>query len=365
MAVEVDYYEILGVSRDADSDTIKKAFRKLALKYHPDRNQGNKEAEQKFKEINEAYQCLSDDEKRSLYDRYGKDGLNASSGGFSGFEDIDLGDIFSSFFGGGFTSSRQQRNMDNYPLDVETLVRVEFMEAVFGVTKELAYKIKKPCSSCNGTGGKKKTCHHCGGKGQISQRRGFMSFVQTCPYCNGSGEVIEEKCTICNGSGYQEEEVNFKFDIPKGVDTGIKIRISGKGNLSRSGMYGDLYAIIEVKEHDKFKRHGDDVYLEVPIFVTQAMLGPTIKIPTLEGETELKLHVGTKDREEFVFNEKGIENIRTKRAGNFIVIVDVKMPKKLNEEQEKLIKELSESFGIQTSQIMEESVFDKIKGWFK
>ncbi|NLK67136.1 MAG: molecular chaperone DnaJ [Campylobacteraceae bacterium] len=366
MAVEISYYEILGVERTADADTIKKAYRKLALKYHPDRNQGDEEAEQKFKEINEAYQCLSDKEKRAMYDRYGKAGLNGG-GGFGGFEDIDLGDIFSSFFGGGFGGGarRQRRNLDNYPLDVETGVVIEFMDAVNGVKKELKYKIKKPCSTCDGTGGTKKTCSHCGGRGQISQRQGFMSFVQTCPYCAGGGEIIEEKCETCRGSSYEEEEVSFEFDIPKGVDNGIRIRIAGKGNLSKSGEYGDLYVVMSVKNHEIFERHGDDVYLEVPIFITQALLGSTIKIPILNGEMDLKLHVGTKDREEFVFSGKGIENIRTKRAGNFIAIVDIKMPKKLNESQEKLIKELGESFGIKSDEMMEEKLLDKIKGWFK
>lgn len=367
-----DYYEILGVTRDASGDDIKRAFRKLALKYHPDRNQGDKEAEHKFKEINEAYQCLCDDQKRAMYDRYGKDGLNMGGGfgsGFGGFEDIDLGDIFSSFFGDGFggRSSSRSRSVDNYPLDIEIGIIVDFKDAVFGVEKELNYKRKIPCQSCNGTGGEKQTCQTCGGRGQISQKRGFMSFVQTCPHCHGEGEVLKTKCSSCNGKGYKEEEVSFKFDIPKGVDNGIKIRLSGKGNLSKSGDYGDLYVVIRVKDSNKFVRDGDDVYVEVPVFITQAMLGETISIPTLYGTKELKLRVGTNDKEQFVMEGEGIENIRTKKKGNLIAQVAIKMPKKLDTNQEKLIKELQSSFGIKSNETIkeEDGFFDKVKAKFK
>lgn len=367
-----DYYEVLGVSKDASDDEIKKAFRKLALKYHPDRNQGDKEAEQKFKEINEAYQCLGDRQKRDTYDRYGKDGLNGAnfSSGFGGFEDFDLGDIFSSFFGDGFGSagSSRKRNIDNYPLDVEVNITVDFKDVVFGVEKELKYKMKKPCKKCNGSGskdGKKETCSTCGGRGQISQRRGFMSYIQTCPTCKGSGEIIKEKCDECNGIGYEEENISLKFNIPKGVDTGLKIRISDKGNLSKNGNYGDLYVNIIVKEDKKFVRHGDDVYIEIPIFITQALLGENIEIQTLRGKQELKLHVGTKDKEQFILENEGLENIRTKNLGNLIVQVSIKMPKKLDEKQEKLIRDLQDSFNIKNNQIIEENLFDKIKGWFK
>ncbi|MSN95791.1 molecular chaperone DnaJ [Campylobacter sp. FMV-PI01] len=358
---ELDYYEILEISKDADSNTIKKAFRKLALKYHPDRNQGNLEAERKFKEINEAYQCLGDEEKRKIYDRYGKAGLGSSSG-FRGFEDFS--DIFESFFGDGFSRSTKKR-VDNYVLDVEINLRVDFKDAVFGTQKELKYKIKKPCKTCDGNGGKKNTCKTCGGSGKFTQTRGFMSFVSTCPHCNGIGEIIVEKCKKCSGLGYEEEEICFKFDVPKGVDNGMKIRISQKGNLSKSGEYGDLYVNITVKEDDKFIRHGDDVYIEIPIFVTQAMLGENILIPTLRGEKNLKLHIGTKDKEQFILENEGIENIRTKEIGKLIAQISIKMPTKLNDEQIKMIQNLQESFGVKTNEIAETSLFEKIKGWFK
>lgn len=364
-----DYYEILGVSKTSSAEEIKKAYRKMALKYHPDRNQGDKEAEENFKKVNEAYQVLSDEQKRANYDRYGKAGVE-NGGGFSGFGGFeDLGDIFESFFGGGFGASSKRQNLDKYDLDVEISTTLEFKEAVFGVNKEIKYKIKVPCKDCEGTGAKDKkrqTCSHCGGKGKIAQRHGFMNFVQTCPHCEGSGEVIKEKCPTCKGKTYQEESVNFKFDIPKGVDNGLQIRIAQKGNVSKNGDKGDLYVNIKVKEDKYFYRDGDDLFIEVPVLFTQAVLGESIIVPTLSGkEIELKLHIGTKDKERFSIENEGVENIRTKKVGKLIVQINLKMPKKLTEEQTKLLVELQNSFGIKHSDSEEESLLDRIKGWFK
>ena len=362
-----DYYEILEITREANSDEIKKAYRKLALKYHPDRNQGDKEAEEKFKEINEAYQVLRDENKRRMYDRYGKEGVNnAGFGGFSGgFEDINLGDIFESFFGGGgFSGTRRQKSVDPYPLDTETIVTLSFKEAVFGVSKELKYKIKKPCETCDATGSKdkkKESCSHCGGSGKFARRQGFMSYIQTCPHCSGSGEIVKNKCSDCHGQGFVEESIEVKFDIPKGVDTGLKIRLAEKGNISKTGEKGDLYVNIRVKEDKHFVREGDDLYIEVPVFFTQAILGETIEVPTTSGKTELKLKVGTKDKEQFIIENEGVENIRTKQKGRLIVQISVQTPKKLNERQTELLKELQESFEKDNG----ESFFDKIKSWFK
>ena len=365
---EIDYYEILEITRDADSDEIKKAYRKMALKFHPDRNQGDKEAEEKFKQINEAYQVLSDDEKRRMYDRYGKEGVNnmGGFGGFSGgFDDINLGDIFESFFGGGgFSGTSRKKSVDPYPLDTETMVTLSFKEAVFGVSKELKYKIKKPCETCDGTGSKdkkKEKCSHCGGSGKFARRQGFMSYIQTCSHCGGTGEIVKNKCHDCHGAGFSEESIEVKFDIPKGVDTGLKIRLADKGNISKTGEKGDLYVNIRVKEDKHFVREGDDLYIEVPVFFTQAILGETIEVPTTSGKTELKLKVGTKDKERFVIENEGVENIRTKQKGRLIVQISVQTPKKLNEGQTKLLKELQESFEKDNG----ESFLDKIKSWFK
>lgn len=370
--MEEDYYEILGVSKSASQNEIKSAFRKLALKYHPDRNQGDKEAEEKFKKINEAYQVLSDNEKRSTYDRYGKSGLNGMGGGFSGFEDFDLGDIFSSFFGGGFSSSSRGRkkSVDNYELDIEIPLNLTFKEAVFGVKKEINYKIKIPCEVCNGTGakdGKKSVCQHCHGTGKISQRQGFMSFIQTCPYCDGSGEVATDKCDACKGRGYEEEQTSTTINIPAGVDNGTKIRVSSKGNLSASGVSGDMYIRIAVKEDKYFIRHNDDIYIEVPVFFTQAVLGATLSIPNLKDEKlELKLPIGAHDKQQFIFENEGVANLRNGSKGRLIAQISIKMPKKLSLEQIDMLEKLEATFDIKSDHESggEDGILDKIKNWF-
>ena len=362
----MDYYEILEISKEASDDEIKTSFRRLALKYHPDRNRGNKEAEEKFKEINEAYQCLSNKEKRALYDRYGKDGLNGNFN--SGFADFDLGDIFSSFFGDGF-ARREKREFDKYNLDMELNIELGFEEAIFGAEKEIKYKIKTPCSACNATGskdGKKQTCKTCGGSGNYVRRSGFMSYVQTCPMCGGSGETIAQKCSKCNGATYQEEEKTFNVSIPKGVDNGMRIRVSNRGNLSKSGQSGDLYLNIKVKPSKIYKRDGDDLLMSVDIFITQALLGKSIKLDTIMGKKELKLNVGTNDKELFKFANEGVENIRTKRRGDLIIRTNLILPKKLTQKQKELIEELENSFGIdKNGNCQNDGFFDKIKDIFK
>ncbi len=378
--MEIDYYEVLEVSRDASGDEIKKAYRKLALKYHPDRNQGDKEAEEKFKLVNEAYQALSDPKKRAIYDRYGKSGLeNQGFSGYSGMnsEDImdDLSSIFESVFGRGFggfggfgdTSSRQR---SKYPLDIESKIVLEFNEAVFGCKKEIRFSYKKPCDVCDGTGSEDKkteTCSNCGGRGQVYYRQGFMTFSQTCDVCNGSGEVVKNRCKNCGGKGYEEVETKVSVDIPEGIDNNNQIRVSGKGNVNDYGDRGDLYVRVVVKEDEHFIRHNDDVYIEVPVFFTQAALGETLKIPTLRGEKELKLPVGAKDKQQFIFRGEGIKNVHTKREGNLIVQIAITYPKKLNDEQKELLKQLQDSFGYETvlKEDRFEGVFEKIKKWFK
>lgn len=364
--MQEDYYEILGISKDASGEEIKRAFRKLALQYHPDRNQGDKEAEEKFKKINEAYQILSDDEKRSIYDKYGKDGLN--SGGFGGFEDFDISDIFSSFFGGGFGSSRRSQNYDNYELDIEVPLVLTFKEAVFGTKKTINYKIKIPCEQCNATGakdGKKTPCAHCSGTGKISQRQGFMTFIQTCPYCNGSGKSVGEKCQKCQGRGYEEESTQAIIAIPAGVDNGTKIRVSSKGNLSLSGQNGNLYVRISVKDDKFFIRHNDDVYIEVPVFFTQAALGATLDIPTLSGQTQLKLPVGSQDKQQFIFENEGVVNVRSGKKGRLVAQISIKYPKKLSTEQKELLQKLENSFDVKSKNSTDDDFFEKIKQWFK
>ncbi len=374
--MEFDYYEILEIDRNADSTIIKKAYRKLALKYHPDRNQGDKDAEEQFKKVNEAYQVLSDENKRSIYDRYGKEGLDRQ--GFShyseqNYEDImgDLGAIFESVFGGGFdfgSRSRRQKTQ-KYTLDLETSVILEFNEAVFGCKKEIKYKYKKPCSTCEGTGSKDKklkSCSTCDGQGQVFSRQGFMTFSQVCPSCKGSGEVVKNPCSSCKGKGYEEEEAKISVDIPEGVDNGNRIRAAGKGNRGEHGQNGDLYVQIRVKDDEHFVRHHNDIYIEVPVFFTQAVLGESLKIPTLRGEKELKLDIGTKDKQQFIFKGEGVMDVHSRSKGNLIAQIKIKYPKKVNEDQRKALLEIQESFGYKSGENAEhfDGVFDKIKKWF-
>lgn len=375
--MDISYYEILEISQNADGSEIKKAYRKLALQYHPDRNQGDKEAEEKFKLINEAYQVLSDEQKRSVYDRYGKSGLDRQ--GFShyseqNYEDImdDLGSIFESVFGGGgfgFSSRKQKGSEDKYPLDLENTITLAFNEAIFGCQKELKYKFKTPCKECNGTGSKDKktmTCDECGGRGQVVFRQGFMTFSQTCPKCGGSGQIIKNKCPSCKGEGYEEREAKISVDIPEGIDTGNKIRASGKGNESKNGQRGDLYVNIRVEEDEHFIRHNDDIYIEIPVFFTQAILGDEIKIPALRSELNLKLPLGAKDKQQFIFENEGVKNVHSQRKGKLVAQISLKYPKKLTQEQENMLKDLQESFGIDAKPNEDklEGVFDKIKNWF-
>ncbi len=367
--LEFDYYEILEISRDADSDTIKKAYRKQALRYHPDRNQGDKETEEKFKQINEAYEVLSNAEKREIYDRYGKDGLKGMAGGGfgGGFDFDDLGDIFSSFFGGGFGAKSRSKNQYKYALDIEVGIGLEFNEAVFGCEKEIKYKYKIPCKSCNATGskdGKKQTCSKCGGNGKIGIQQGFMQFVQTCPECSGTGQTIKDRCPECNASGYNEISDSIKINIPEGVDNGTRIRVSQKGNRYEN-LTGDLYVRIAVKDDEHFHRNGDDVYVEIPVFFTQAILGDSIKIPTLRGEATLDLPVGAKDKQQFIIAKEGVRNARTKQLGDLIVQISIQAPKKLNDEQIELLKKLQNSFSIKSGEMAtDKGIWDKIKSWF-
>ncbi len=370
--VDIDYYEILEVSRDATFEEIKKAYRKLALKYHPDRNPGDKEAEEKFKLINEAYQVLSDEEKRALYDRYGKSGLeNQGYGGFSHSSYEDIMDFFESVFGGAFGQGfGKRKSEEKYSLDLGIEVEITFQESLFGTQKEIEYSYKVPCEECKGTGAKNGelcACPECHGRGQIYYRQGFMTFSQTCPQCGGSGEIVKEKCAKCYGYGYETKHEKITIEIPEGVESGNRIRVQGRGNLSPSGYRGDLYITIHVKEDEHFVRHHDDIYMEVPVFFTKAVLGESITIPTPRGERELKLHVGTKDKEQFVFKGEGFKNIHTGRKGNLIAQIKMIMPKKLNEEQKKLLQNLQESFGVESKPHEEKlsSIFDKVKGWFK
>ena len=377
--MDLEYYEILEITKTADATEIKKAYRKLALQYHPDRNQGDKEAEEKFKAINEAYQVLSDEQKRATYDRYGKSGLDSQ--GFSHFSDMryedimgDLGSIFESVFGGGFGSSggfggNGSKQNRKYNLDLEAEVTLAFNEAIFGTKKEVTFSYKKPCDDCDGTGSKDKskaTCKECKGKGQVFYRQGFMTFSQTCPACNGKGSVVTNPCPSCNAKGFTQIEDKVTIDIPEGIDNNNRIRVAGKGNIDERGGRGDLYILVHVKEDELFVRHNDDIYIEVPVFFTQVALGETIKIPTIRGEAELELPLGAKDKQQFIFKNEGVKNVHTHQLGSMITQISIRYPKKLTKEQKDLLIQLQEEFGVETKAKDDkfESVFDKIKSWF-
>jgi molecular chaperone DnaJ len=375
---EMSYYEILEISRDADKSTIKKAYRKLAKKYHPDKNPDDKEAEHKFKLCNEAYQCLSDDQQRSIYDRYGKEGLQGMGGGggrssgMGGFE--DLGAIFEEMMGGfGGGRSRRRRNpadMDKYQLDMNVNMSLSFHEAIFGCDKDITYNYKDSCKSCNGTGakdGKLSTCKQCGGQGQVHMQQGFMTFSQTCPACNGSGTAPAATCPDCKGSGYEEKRETVSLKVPKGIDDGNRLRVSGKGNVSKRGTRGDLYVTFEVKPDKHFVRNGNDIYIEIPVFFTQAITGDTITIPSLTGELELELEVGTRDKQQFTFRGEGIDDVHGHGKGDLIAQINITYPKSLDSKQKELIAELQESFGIESKphESVLDSAIDKMKSWFK
>jgi molecular chaperone DnaJ len=371
----LSYYEILQIDQNADQTIIKKAYRRLAKEYHPDKNQGDKEAETKFKFVNEAYQVLSDEQQRAIYDRYGKEGLQGRGGrrssGMGGFE--DLGSIFEEMFGGAFGGGGQRRSradMDKYPLDMNVDMSISFNEAVFGCEKEVSYKYKSSCSNCKGTGakdGKLSTCNQCQGKGQVYIRQGFMTFSQTCPACGGEGSKPSEKCGECNGNGFTEVKDSVKINVPKGIDNGNRLRVSGRGNIGKNGRRGDLYVTFSVKADKHFIRRDNDVYIEIPVFFTQAITGDEITIPSLTGELKLQLEVGTRDKQQFRFKNEGIEDVHGHGKGDLVAQVNITYPKKLNDEQKELLAKLQESFGIESKphEGVLDSAIEKMKKWFK
>ncbi|QCT95051.1 molecular chaperone DnaJ [Caminibacter mediatlanticus TB-2] len=359
----MDYYEILGVSRNATKVEIKKAYRKLAMKYHPDRNPGDKEAEEKFKLINEAYQVLSDDEKRAIYDRYGKDGLEGR-GYKTDFDFSDIFDMFNDIFGGG--NSYEEFHMP-YHMDKKYEVTLEFEEAAFGISREIEIEYYSICDKCNGKGATKTiTCPSCHGRGSIVVGNGFIRMTQTCPQCEGRGYIPKEICNKCKGKGYITKKEKVKIDIPAGVDSGMSMRIPRKGNEYPQGR-GDLYLIFNVKESKIFKRKGNHLIVEVPVFFTSAILGDKIKIPTLNGSKEIEIKPHTEDKTKIIFKNEGLPDPNTGIRGDLIAIVNITYPKKLTNEQKELLEKLHESFTGEIKEhknILEEAI-EKIKSFFK
>lgn len=372
-----DYYEILEVSKTSDKETIKKAYRKMALKYHPDRNPDDKEAEEMFKKINEAYEVLSDESKRQIYDRYGKEGLEDNGfSGFSGkdFGDIfgDLGSIFESAFGSGFGfgSARKKESKVKFMPDYLYKLDLTFKEAIFGCKKTIKTKYKSFCVDCDGTGakdGKIEVCPECQGKGQVFMRQGFMTFAQTCSRCQGEGHIAKDKCSTCHSEGFVFVEEEFDIDVPAGVDDENRIRIIGKGNKQKNGSRGDLYILTYVEADDYFVRDGIDVYIEIPVFFTSIPLGASVKIPSLKGELDLHIPANSEDGSRFVFKGEGIKEVNRSNYGNLIAVIKIIYPKTINDEQRELLMELHNSFGYESEphKGLFEECFDRIKHWFK
>ena len=351
-----DYYEVLGVDKNATEEEIKSAFRKLAKKYHPDVSKEENAAE-KFKEAQEAYAVLSDANKRKQYDQFGHNAFSNNQGGSSGFEGFDFGnmsdmsDIFEDILGGmGFSSgSRKKSNRATRGNDILYRMTIDFEEAAFGCKKDINVDVVEDCDECNGDGGfNKTTCSNCHGSGVITseQRTMFGSFLSktTCPYCNGTGNSFEKKCTKCRGTGKVKNNKTITVTVPAGIDTDNRLRLQGKGEVGQNGgRNGDLYIEFTVRDHEYYKRVDDDIYLEVPLTITDAVLGCKKEIPTLYGNVFLTIPEGTQNGDKLRLRSKGIENVNSKRKGDMYVITKVIIPEKINREQRKLFEQLQDT----------------------
>ncbi|HEY1661753.1 MAG TPA: molecular chaperone DnaJ [Verrucomicrobiae bacterium] len=373
-----DYYEILGVNRQADDEEIKKAYRKLAVKYHPDKNPGDKQAEEQFKELGQAYEALSDPQKRAAYDQYGHaafDPRQRARGGGGGFHDpYDIfrevfgggagGSIFESFFGGGGASSGPQRG-DDLRYDLE----LPLEDAALGCEREVSLNKLDRCEICGGSGSEKnsgiKTCVTCGGRGQVLMSRGIFSIAQTCPQCKGAGRTLEKPCKECHGDGRHERTSKIKLKIPPGVDTGTRLRSGGNGEAGfRGGPTGDLYVVLHVKAHEIFQRDGEDLLCEVPVSFIQAVLGAEVEVPTLEGKATIKIPGGTQPGAVFRVKGKGVKSLQSHGHGDLHVRVQVEVPSRLSHEQKAKLHEFADLCdGKETP--LAQSFFEKAKKFFR
>ena len=344
-----DYYEVLSISRSASDNEIKKAYRKLAMKYHPDRNPDDKEAEESFKQATEAYEVLSDGQKRQIYDAYGHEGLK--SRGYQGpdFEDIfsSFGDIFGDIFGFGRADGRRSRQGPIRGSDLRYDLSVSFMDAVHGISKDIEIERPDTCWTCEGTGlrpgHKAETCQTCQGRGQVVRAQGFFRMSTTCPHCRGEGEIIKDPCNDCDGVGLVKNKKKVSLKIPAGIDTGAKMRLRGNGEGGRKGgPAGDLYVIIHVEPHEFFQREGDLIYCRYPLAMDQATLGCKPEVPTIHGEKKLAIPKGTQSGQTFTLKNEGVPHLRGSGRGDMIVEVQVVTPTKLSKKQKELLKEFGE-----------------------
>lgn len=339
-----DLYEVLGVARDATPDQLKSAYRKLALNHHPDRNPGNSEAEQRFREAAEAYSVLSDPEKRARYDRYGHEGTRGSAG-FDPSNFVDFADILGDFFGMGGGGGRRGRRTAGEDLRAD--LTLTFEEAAFGVEKSLPMRRYERCDACHGTGGKggsgTVSCGVCRGRGRVQYRQGFFAMERPCPECQGAGEKLKDPCHDCQGEGRTIRERTLKIAIPAGVDSGARLRLTGEGNHGRAGgPAGDLYVVLAVEAHEVFRREGNDVILTWAVPYPVAVLGGTCSVPTLHGEEDLEVPAGTAAGRAFTLRGKGIPRVDGRGRGDQHVVVTIRVPKKLSSEQKKAVQKLAD-----------------------
>jgi len=383
MADKRDYYEVLGVSKGASDDEIKKAHRKLAKKYHPDLNRDNPEAAEKFKELNEAYEVLSDKDKRAKYDQFGFAGVDPNygagqggfGGGFGGFDMGDLGDIFGSFFGGGFggSSSRSRRNAPQRGETLQQRIMLSFEEAAFGCEKEITINRTESCDECGGTGAEKgtsvETCSNCHGSGVVMQtQRTPLGMFQTqgaCPNCRGTGKIIRKPCKKCGGTGKMRKSRTLKVNIPAGIDDGQSIQLRGQGNAGvNGGPSGDVIVTISIRPHPLFTRDGNNVICEIPISFPQAALGDTLQVPTIDGKVEYTIPEGTQTGTVFRLRGKGIQNVNGRGRGDQYVRVNIEVPTHLTYHQKHLLRDF-EASTTDENQTQRKGFWDKVKDAFK
>ncbi|GAC32756.1 molecular chaperone DnaJ [Paraglaciecola polaris] len=370
-----DYYEVLGVDKSAAERDIKKAYKRLAMKYHPDRTQGDKAMEEKFKEVQEAYEILTDSQKRAAYDQYGHAGVDPNRGHGGGQGAGDFGDIFGDVFGdifGGGRGGRQSRASRGSDLRYNLELSLE--EAVRGKSVEIRVPTLAECEPCDGTGAKKgssaKTCTTCHGQGQVQMRQGFFAVQQACPTCSGKGKIISDPCRECHGQGRVEKTKTLSVKVPAGVDTGDRIRLSNEGEAGENGApAGDLYVQVHVKQHKIFERDGNNLYCEVPLSFTRAAIGGEIEVPTLEGKVKLKVTPETQTGKMFRLRNKGVKSVRSGSVGDLICKVVIETPVNLNNRQKELLEELEESMGkgkdTAKNRPKESGFFDGVKKFFE
>ncbi len=369
---KADYYEVLGVSREASDQELKSAYRKQALKYHPDRNPGDLAAEEKFKEASEAYQVLSDADKRAAYDRYGHAGVSGGGpGGFGGFSTtVDLGDIFGDLFGEMFNmgGGQQRQNRQRRGEDLRFDLAIDFEDAIFGKETEIKIRRFEACATCHGSGSASgrgpTTCPQCQGRGQIRYQQGFFSVARTCSACGGSGVIVTDPCGTCHGETRVAKEVKLSVKVPPGVEDGTRIRYSGEGDAGRSGgPTGDLYVVLAIRAHDFFHREGYDLHCVIPISFPQAALGAEIEIPGIDGPVMVKIPEGTQSGKELRVRSRGVPYLNEKGRGDLVVKTVVQIPKKLSKAQRELVAQLGESLTVENKPTSP-GLLDKMKDLF-